>query len=115
VVRAPVRAAPLTVLRHNRDNVTIGRVDTQRLTPAHFNRAMILAEVYAPDEAAAAGFLDRVVPADQLAAAAQATAERLGQLDLAAHAATKLRTRGPTVDAIARALEEDARALAGGA
>jgi enoyl-CoA hydratase/carnithine racemase len=87
----------------------------QRLTPAHFNRAMILAEVYAPDEAAAAGFLDRVVPADQLAAVAQATAERLGQLDLAAHAATKLRTRGPTVDAIATALEEDARALAAGA
>jgi len=35
----------------------------QRLTPAHFNRAVVLAEVFSPDDAVAAGFLDRVVPA----------------------------------------------------
>jgi enoyl-CoA hydratase len=87
----------------------------QRLAPAHFNRATILAEVYAPDEAAVAGFVDRVVPADQLGPAAQATAERLGQLDPAALAATKLRIRGPVADAIREALEEDARALVSGA
>jgi enoyl-CoA hydratase len=87
----------------------------QRLAPAHFNRAMILAELYAPDEAVVAGFVDRVVPADQLGPAAQATAKRLGQLDLAAHAATKLRIRGPVVDAIRAGLEEDARALVSGA
>jgi enoyl-CoA hydratase len=87
----------------------------QRLAPAHFNRATILAEVYAPDEAAVAGFVDRVVPADQLGPVAQATAERLGQLDPAALAATKLRIRGPVADAIREALEEDARALVSGA
>jgi enoyl-CoA hydratase len=31
----------------------------QRLTPACFNRAVVLAEVFAPEDAVAAGFLDR--------------------------------------------------------
>jgi hypothetical protein len=35
----------------------------QRLTPACFNRAVVLAEVFPPADAVAAGFLDRVVPA----------------------------------------------------
>ena len=33
----------------------------QRLTPAHFSRATILAELYQPDSAIEAGFLDRAV------------------------------------------------------
>ena len=84
----------------------------QRLAPAHFNRALILADVYAPDEAAAAGFLDRVVAPAELGPAAQAVADQLAQLDMTAHAATKRRIRQPTADAIRTALEEDARALA---
>ena len=83
----------------------------QRLAPAHFNRALILADVYAPDEAAAAGFLDRVVAPAELGPAAQAVADQLAQLDMTAHAATKRRIRQPTADAIRTALEEDARTL----
>jgi enoyl-CoA hydratase len=71
---------------------------------------MILAEVYSPDEAVAAGFLDRVDP--EPVPAARAAAERLAQLDRAAHAATKLRIRGPVADAIRQSLEDDARAFA---
>jgi len=92
-----------------RPAIEIGR---QRLAPAHFNRALILAEVYAPAEAAVAGFLDRVVSPDELGPAAQAAADQLATLDLAAHAATKRRIRQPVVDAIRAAVEEDARALA---
>ncbi len=84
----------------------------QRLAPAHFNRALILADVYAPDEAAAAGFLDRVVAPAELGPAAQAAADQLATLDMAAHAATKRRIRQPAADAIRAAIEEDARALA---
>lgn len=65
----------------------------QRLTPACFNRAVVIAEVFPPEEAAAAGFLDRVVPATELATAAAGAAAELARLDLDAHAATKLRTR----------------------
>lgn len=84
----------------------------QRLAPSHFNRAVILAEVYAPDEAAAAGFVDRVVLPAELGPAAQAVAEELGKLDMAAHVATKHRARQQTLDALRAAIEDDARALA---
>jgi enoyl-CoA hydratase len=69
----------------------------QRLTPACFNRAVVIAEVFPPEEAAAAGFLDRVVPAAELPTAAARAAAELARLDLDAHAATKLRTRQLTV------------------
>jgi enoyl-CoA hydratase len=84
----------------------------QRLTPAHFNRAVILAEVYAPDEAAAAGFLDRALPAAGFAAAARAAAEQLGRLDRDAYAATKQRTRHQALDAVRQAIEDETWALA---
>ena len=48
-----------------------------RLTPADFARAANLAEVYSPEAAVAAGFLDRVVAADELHAAARETATAL--------------------------------------
>lgn len=84
----------------------------QRLAPAHFSRAVILADVYGPDEAVAAGFLDRVVPPAGLGPAAQEAAGQLARLDLAAHAATKQRARQQALDAIRTAIEEDAQALA---
>jgi len=65
----------------------------QRLNPAYFNRAVVIAEVFPPDEAAAAGFLDSVVPAAELATAAAKAAAELTKLDMDAHAATKLRAR----------------------
>jgi enoyl-CoA hydratase len=83
----------------------------QRLAPAHFNRAVILAEVYSPDDAVAAGFLDRVVPADQLPAAAHDTALELAKLNMNAHAASKLTARKPALDAIRAAIDADDGAL----
>jgi enoyl-CoA hydratase len=65
----------------------------QRLTPAPFQRAMNLAETFNPDSAVGAGFLDMVVAAGELLETAQTAASDLGGLDLAAHAATKQRTR----------------------
>jgi enoyl-CoA hydratase/carnithine racemase len=79
----------------------------QRLTPAHFNRAVINAESYPPDEAVAAGFLDRVVPAADLLAVARATAAELGKLNMEARAATKLRARAEALKALRAAIEAD--------
>jgi enoyl-CoA hydratase len=79
----------------------------QRLTPAHFNRAVVNAEVYAPDAAVEAGFLDRVVEQAQLADAARDAARQLRALDVAAHAATKLRARDKTLAAIRAAIDLD--------
>ena len=79
----------------------------QRLAPAHFQRAVNLAEIYAPRGAVEAGFLDRVVPAAELGAAAQSAARELAKLDANAHAATKLRTRQHALEALRAAIEAD--------
>ena len=79
----------------------------QRLTPACFNRAVLLAEVFSPQDAVAAGFLDRVVAPAELAAAAAETAAGLAGLDLDAHAATKLRARRLAGTALREAIDSD--------
>ena len=78
-----------------------------RLAPAHFHRALVLAEVYTPDDALAAGLVDRVVPFAELTDAARVTATRLAGLDITAHAATKLRARAPLLAALRAALPPD--------
>ena len=65
----------------------------QRLAPAHFNRVVITAEPYSPQRAVEAGFLDELVPADQLLSAARAKAAALAKLVRENHVATKLRAR----------------------
>ena len=59
-----------------------------RLAPAHLQRVVNNAEIYSPEEAVPAGLLDRVVPAADVAAAAQAEVARLLTLKMPAHAAT---------------------------
>jgi enoyl-CoA hydratase len=86
-------------------------ITRQRLVPAHLHRAVVLAEVYTPDDAVVAGFLDRAVPSAELADAARAAAGRLGTLDMVAHGATKLRTRAHTLHALRAALDTDAAEL----
>ncbi len=84
----------------------------QRLAPAHFHRAVINAEIYRPDDdAVAAGFLDRVVPASDLQDAARSTAAELAKLDIDAHTATKLRARDQALKAVRAAIEADADAF----
>src|SRR5260370_2913302 len=54
----------------------------QRLTPAYFSRVVMTSEMFAPAEAATAGFFDRVVPADQLDPTADAAARALSTLNI---------------------------------
>lgn len=83
----------------------------QRLTPAAFNRAVTLAEVFAPDEAVEAGILDRVVKGSELEGVTRSIAVELAKLDMQAHATTKLRARAPTLTALRAAIEADDAAL----
>ncbi|MEU8136915.1 crotonase/enoyl-CoA hydratase family protein [Streptodolium elevatio] len=87
---------------------TAVEVCRQRLTPAHFTRAVVNAEAYSPADAVPAGFLDRVVADEELAVTARAKAVELAKLDPQAHAASKLRVRGPALAAIREAIEKDA-------
>lgn len=79
----------------------------QRLAPAELNRSVISATMYNPSEAVAAGFFDRVVPADELLPASLAAAAELAELNAQAHAATKLRVRGSSLKAIRSAIETE--------
>ena len=79
----------------------------QRLAPAHFNRAVISAEIYSPAGAVEAGFLDQVVPEDELIAAARDKATALAGLSMPAHAATKLRARDKALRAVREAIKAD--------
>jgi enoyl-CoA hydratase len=79
----------------------------QRLQPPHFNRAVVSATMYGPAEAVTAGFLDEVVPADELRAASLAAATTLAELNPQAHTATKLRARGDALKAIRSAIETE--------
>ena len=64
-----------------------------RLTRPYFDRCTVTGAILDPTEAQAAGFLDQVVPAGELRAAALSAAGALTAVDPAAHAATKLRVR----------------------
>jgi enoyl-CoA hydratase len=79
----------------------------QRLTPAHFDRAVITAAPYTPAEAAEAGFLDRIVAPEELRAASLQTAATLAGLNAAAHIATKLRVRAGALSAVRAAIESE--------
>ncbi|HST56193.1 MAG TPA: crotonase/enoyl-CoA hydratase family protein [Solirubrobacteraceae bacterium] len=79
----------------------------QRLHPAHFDRSVVNATIYSPSEAVAAGFLDRVVTADELRATSLEAAAELAELDPTAHAATKLRARAGALQALRRAIETE--------
>ena len=86
---------------------TIIELARQRLTPSEFNRALNMAEIYSPDDALRAGFLDQVVAPDDVEATALAVAERFSKLDMRAHKATKLRTREQALRATREAIERD--------
>ena len=65
------------------------------------------AQEYTPSEAVAAGFFDRLVAPADLQAAALETAAGLAELNAEAHAATKLRVRKGSLEAMRLAIETE--------
>jgi enoyl-CoA hydratase len=82
-----------------------------RLSPTELHHATLSAKIYTPDTAVAAGYLDEVVPADQLLARARAEAARMGGYSRSAFRATKTRLRGKTIEYITANMEADVKAL----
>jgi enoyl-CoA hydratase len=82
-------------------------VARQRLSPAWFNHATVTGALYPPEAALTAGFFDRIVPPDELAATARAEAQRLLGLNLPAHEGTKLRVRAPALRAIREGIDQE--------
>ena len=78
-----------------------------RLRKSYFNRCVINAEMFEPQEAVQAGFLDAVVAPDALMPAALAMAEQLKKLNMTAHANTKVKARRAFLETLDWAIEED--------
>jgi enoyl-CoA hydratase len=82
-----------------------------RLAAAELTNATLLARIYDPDTAVAAGYLDATIPAGGVLARAKADAARLATLSRTAFVATKTRLRGKTIAHIRASLADDMRTL----
>ena len=80
-----------------------------RLRKSYFNRSVINAEMFEPQEAMRAGFLDAVVAPDALMPAARDMAEQMKKLNMTAHANTKVKARRALLETLDWAIEEDKR------
>ncbi len=84
-----------------------------RLSRRHFERAAIQAEIYAPEAAVDAGFLDRAVDPELLFDVALAEATRLARLPQPAFRDTKLRSHGEIAAGIRATLADDLKRVTG--
>ena len=78
-----------------------------RLTKPAFQRAVINAEMFTPQGAVTAGFLDLVVATEQLMATAREVAQQMKKLNMNAHKNTKLKVRKTLLDTLDAAITLD--------
>lgn len=82
-----------------------------RLRKSAFHRSVINGEMFDPAAAVDAGFLDKVVPAEQLLATAQAAAQQMKKINMTAHKNTKLKVRKALLEVLDAAIEMDKQHL----
>lgn len=82
-----------------------------RLRKSAFHRSVINGEMFDPQGAVDAGFLDKVVPAEQLLATAQAVAQQMKKINMTAHRNTKLKVRKALLETLDAAIELDKQHL----
>ena len=78
-----------------------------KLSNTYLDRSVNNSEIYNPKDAVKAGFLDTIVPENNLLTTAIKVAKMLSQLNKKAHAATKLKVRRPHLKALEKAIELD--------
>ncbi|MBF6033998.1 crotonase/enoyl-CoA hydratase family protein [Pseudomonas sp. P155] len=78
-----------------------------RLRRSAFHRSVINGEMFDPKSAVDAGFLDRVVAAEELQGAALAAARQLKKINMLAHKNTKLKVRKALLEALDNAIIQD--------
>ena len=77
-----------------------------RISRQHMTRVALLSEVYDPEQAIEAGFIDEVVDASELTPRSKAVAEQLAQLPQGQFAANKLSVRAVTLEAMRDSLKQ---------
>lgn len=78
-----------------------------RLRRSAFHRSVINGEMFDPQSAVDAGFLDKVVSAEELQGAALAAARQLKKINMLAHKNTKLKVRKALLEALDNAIIQD--------
>lgn len=79
-------------------------VARDRLTKPAFQRSVINGEIFNPQDAHHAGFIDKIVQADELMEVAKATAEQLKKINMTAHKNTKLKARKTLLETLDQAI-----------
>ena len=79
-----------------------------RLSEVYLNRSVNNSEIYNPNDAERAGFLDKIVPENLLLPTAIKVAELFSKLHKKAHAETKLKVRKSVLEALNTAIQLDA-------
>lgn len=82
-----------------------------RLRKSAFHRSVINGEMFDPQGALDAGFLDKVVPAETLLPTALAAAQQLKRINMTAHRNTKLKVRKALLETLDQAIELDKQHL----
>ena len=82
-----------------------------RLAPAHFYRSVVNAEIYNPEGAVEAGFLDEVVAQDKLTERATGLALHFKTLNMRAHRETKVKAKADYLALLDRCIEQDSEHL----
>ncbi|WP_448694922.1 crotonase/enoyl-CoA hydratase family protein [Pseudomonas moraviensis] len=82
-----------------------------RLRRSAFHRSVINGEMFDPKSAVDAGFLDKVVTAEELQGSALAAARQLKQINMLAHKNTKLKVRKQLLETLDDAILQDQQHL----
>ncbi|MFI5297602.1 MAG: crotonase/enoyl-CoA hydratase family protein [Polyangiales bacterium] len=115
LLTADVRIGAAGAYRLGLNEVSIGmpvpvlamELARDRLTTTELGRATLRAQIYGPEEAARAGYLDEVAPAADVLGRATEEATKLGALSRFAYHATKTRLRGRTIAHVLATLDAD--------
>lgn len=119
VLTGDLRVAAAGAYRIGLNEVAIGlpvpvlamELARDRLQPAALTQATLLARIYDPESARAAGYVDEVVAPDQVLPRALAEAARLSELGAVPFAASKRRLRERTIRFIRDSMDADLLAL----
>ncbi len=80
---------------------------SSRLLPPYYARTTLTGEMFNPDEAATAGFIDQAVDKSELDQMVEAKLEIFKKMDFGAHHRTKLKVRKYVIAAMEKAIAEE--------
>lgn len=78
-----------------------------RMPVNYFNRSVMNAEMFSPEDAIKAGFLDQIVAPEHLMATAEQVAAQMKTLNMRAHHGTKIKARQAYLETMDKAIEID--------